>query len=174
MSIIFTAIIMLAFAAPPTPTPEITTSPSNISITESGAANYPVTPEDKRKLLKEYERALLSESKALDHQERAAVRELSAAQNARAREWRENEKKSRRAYFDKVSSGPERRKYVQDFVARKKGFDQSLKEEMQGTRKAWREKKDKLKATHKENMVQFKAQLEQNKRPDASLWPTGH
>ena len=77
----------------------------------------------------------------------------------------------RRAFFESHLSGPDRRKYIQEYQDRKKKFDISLKEAYLAKRQEW---DDKIEASRKKNNeaeIEFKKQLDQNLRPAADLWP---
>lgn len=163
-----------------TPNPSPVSSPSalntnaGISIEASQKVEFPVNEEEKKKLLKEYKKAFSEEEKAFDHQERSAMKEFSAVQSAKVRTWNAQEKSARHSFFKSTTKGPERRKYIQDYIARKKSFDQSVKDENQVMKSSWKQKRELLKQNQKDRDVQFKASLDQNKRPPAALWPSGH
>lgn len=144
------------------------------SVEGTAAATYPLTEKDKKTLLSEYNRAQANEEKALRHLQRSQMKELTAAQSQRVRTWHEEQKNARRDFFDKHLSGPERREYVQGYIQRKKDFDQSVKVEYDTARKSWAEKVEQLKTRQKEQRKKFKASLDQGKRPDATLWPSGN
>ena len=130
-----------------------------------------VSAEDKSSLLSEFKKALSTEEKALQHQDKSQAKELSAAQNSRMKNWRSQEKATRKVFFEVHQSGPERRQYVQDYLKRKEAFDLTIKNEQNAAKKASKDKADALKQSQRDRMVQFKAQLDQNQRPDPALWP---
>ena len=140
-------------------------TPNGISLEASQNEQFPVTEAEKKKLLAEYKKSLLNEQKAMAHQEKASLKELQAAQSAKSKSWRDQERKARRKFFEQHTSGPERRQYVQDYLARKKAFDQSQKDELSTSKQGWASKLEDLKKDQKSKEDQFKSLLDQNKRP---------
>ena len=131
------------------------------------------TAADKKKLLQDFKKANSDEEKTLDRQEKTAYKEIQTAQAIKLKEWRNDERKARRVYFDQHSSS-ERRAYVQDYIKRKEKFEQSLKDELAASRWSFKGKKDALKQSQKEREVKFKLALEHNVQPDQNLWPASH
>ncbi len=130
-----------------------------------------MTPKEKKKLVIDFNRAQLSETRSFSKQEKAELKALTSDQASRKKAWSESEKKSRRVFFEQHMSGPERRSYIQDYLKRKKAYELMLKNELEVTKSSWKEKATYLKKLQKERESQFKAKLELNQRPDASLWP---
>ena len=130
-----------------------------------------VTPEEKKTLSKEFKRALSNEEKALSHRERSEMKQLSAAQATKLKNWREGERGTRRKYFDQHMSGPERRDYVQGYLKRKEAFDQSQLDELAQAKKDWKVRHEELTKSQKEREAIFQKSLDQDYRPAASLWP---
>ena len=143
-------------------------------VTSTPLALAPLTPDDKKKLPIEFKRAQNDEDRAMEHQEKSSTRELNAAQSAALKSWRYEEKKVRRQYFEQHLSGPERRHYVQGYLERKKAFDQAQKDDLITAKRNWKTKREDLKRSQKESDFQFKAAIQQNLKPEASLWPKGH
>ena len=133
-------------------------------------AQFPVKPEEKKKLLSDLKKTFLAEEKALQREDRSGTKAFTAAQSSKLKSWHEQEKQARRAFFEKHQSGPERRQYVQDYLKRKTDFDQAQKEELAAAKKASKEKAEHLKENQRLRELQFKAQLDQNIRPDSNLW----
>ncbi len=164
----------IAHAADLAASPTATSSPVAPVASATPLALAPITPDEKKKLPLEFKRAQSSEERAFDHQERASIKELHAAQSAALKSWRSEERKTRRKYFDEHSSGPERRQFVQGYLSRKKAFDQAQKDDLASAKRNWKSKREELKQTQKERDTQFKAAIEQNLRPAANLWPQAH
>jgi hypothetical protein len=142
-----------------------------VSVEGTESAQLPVTAPEKKTLLSEYNRAQSNEEKALRHVSKSQMRELTAAQSQRNRTWHEQEKRARRDFFAAHTSGPERRKYVQDYIQRKKDFDLLMKNEYEAARKDSATKLDQLLTRQKDQRKKFKAALDQGQRPSADLWP---
>jgi hypothetical protein len=160
-----------------TATPTVSASPSVAASATAASAQTPapapvaIPPAEKKKLLAEFKKAQSSEEQAFFHTKRSQDRELSAAQNQRKKQWFENEKRQRHEFFKSHMNGPERRKYVQDYIQNKKAFERSIKDETANSKKMWAERLDRLKVKQKQQAAMFKAKLDQGERPDASLWP---
>jgi hypothetical protein len=144
---------------------------STVSIDASQKAAYPLAPEEKKPLLAQWKKALASEEKALDQQDRGSVKEFAAAQSQQLKDWRNQEKRERRVFFDQHLSGPDRRDYVQSYITRKKEFDQKQKDDAMMFKMTLKEKHDVFKVNQKNRDLQFKAMVEKSIRPDRSLWP---
>jgi hypothetical protein len=130
----------------------------------------PLSPDEQKKLRVEFKAALRQEELAFDHQEKSALKEFSIAQAAKVKEWRSREKKERHQFFDTHSTGPEQRKYVLDFVGRKKEFDLQLGESLKSEKRSWREKREALRVFQKNRQMKFEETLNQGQRPSADLW----
>ncbi len=130
----------------------------------------PLSPDEQKKLRVEFKAALRQEELAFDHQEKSALKEFSVAQAAKLKEWRSREKKERHQFFDTHSTGPEQRKYVLDFVGRKKEFDLQLGESLKSEKRSWKEKRDALKVSQRNRQTKFEEALNQSQRPSADLW----
>jgi hypothetical protein len=133
-------------------------------------AQFPMTPEEKKKLLIDLKKIFATEEKSLQHDDKTAMKELSATQTAKQKTWHDQEKQARKAFFEQHQNAAERRPYVLDYIKRKTEFDQAQKDELAAAKKASKEKADHLKENQKLRELQFKAQLDQNKHPDTSLW----
>jgi hypothetical protein len=146
-------------------------SPSpSASPVETPAPDSPLTEAEKNKLKSEYRSALRAAERAFDQRERLAQREFQAAQSAELTNWREQERKSRREYFEKHPSGPEQRKYVLGFVERKKEFDARQIREAQAERRSWRDKHEALRVKLKDRQKRFLDELSTGRRPSKELW----
>jgi Skp family chaperone for outer membrane proteins len=146
-------------------------NPNSVSIDASQSIQFPMTPAEKKRLTADFKKAQANEEKALAKKEKTEMKALTTDQNARRKAWTAQEKKDRHAFFAQHMSGAERREYIQAYLKRKNDFDQSLKNETNTAKQSWKEKHDYLKKLQSERDTQFKANMDQNKRPDASLWP---
>lgn len=166
-----TGSVSSAAAAGTIASPSLTTGQgTTVSVPGTETAQF-LSAQEKKTLMSEYNRAQSNEEKALRHVSRSQMRELTAAQGARSRTWNEQEKRARRDFFAAHTSGPERRKYVQDYIQRKKEFDRSIKAEYDTARKDWASKLEQMKARQKDQRKKFKAALDQGRRPSMDLWP---
>jgi hypothetical protein len=149
------------------PTPNPSVSPS----AEPSPDNRPLTHAEKALLLREFKNAQRSAVRAFDHRQRMEFKELDASQKSRLKEWTQGERVARRKFFDENRKGAERRKYMQDYLAREKALRQVLHDERE-TRK--RENDVRLKAVkedHALKLKEFDALIKQGIRPSESLWP---
>ena len=133
-----------------------------------------ISPEQKTKLLSEFKKALNNEEKSVQHQDRSEMKEFNAAQSLKIKNWREHERSVRKSFFESHQSGPDRRKFVQDYIKRKEQFDLANKNDQIASKKASKEKLENLKKQQAERLIQFQKQLEENHTPDVSLWPQNH
>ena len=154
--------------------PSASAAPAAIAPIAAPATSDILSPGDKKKLPSEFKKAQSNEEKAFDHQEKAALKELNASQSAALKAWRLQERNERRTYFDQHLSGPDRRQFVQGYLSRKKAFDQNQKDDLALAKRTWREKREALKSLQKDRELQFKTALNQDKIPNANLWPNGH
>jgi hypothetical protein len=67
--------------------------------------------------------------KALKHENDLSLKRLTSQQAEKTQEWDKKEKASRLDYWSSHSHGADRRKYIQDFVERRKAFKEELKKE---------------------------------------------
>ena len=149
----------------------VTTTSAPVAAAVPEASVVPIAANEKASLLDEFKKAKSNVDRALKHQEQAQFKELQTAQSVQAKVWREKERKARRDFFAGHETGPERRKYIQDYLPKKKQFDQSLKDDYAAKKKEWADKVEASKKKIAEQEVQFKAQLEKNVRPGDELWP---
>jgi len=133
---------------------------------EMTPVRVPISREEKAKIYADFKRKLAEEEKQFENQEKNKRRDLVRMQNDRRREWEANEKRSRRAYFEKHTSGPERRAYVQDFVKRKKEFDANEKREWSDFKRKQKEERKVFRISEQERTQKVNAALEQNIRPE--------
>ncbi len=130
----------------------------------------PLSADDKKKLSRQMKKSLSDETSAFDRQERSATKELVLSQSQHAKSWKEQEKRTRHQFFNDHTKGSERRQYVQDYQIRLKEFDKSLRDEAAKSKSDWKQKREALKQSQKDREAQFKTALDQNKRPDPSVF----
>ena len=129
-------------------------------------ALIPISREEKARIYSEFKKKLSDEEKQLENSEKTKRRELIKLQSDRRRDWRANEKKARRAYFESHTSGPERRTYVQDFVRRKKEFDSRERQEWIDFKARQAEERKAFRLSQKERTQKVNSALEQNLKPE--------
>jgi hypothetical protein len=125
-----------------------------------------VGSEEKLKILAAARDKFAEEEKNLEQDQKNKRRDLVKLQNDKRKEWRDRERKARKQYFSEHGSGPERRKYVQDFIARKKEFDAKEKQEWVDFRKTTKDARDALKASIQKRKDLIQSALDQNRRPE--------
>ena len=161
-------------SASPMPAASPKASVNAVASSSSSPSTVPMTAEEKKTLTKEFKRALSNELLSLSHREKSELKQFSAAQGAKVKNWRETEKNARRKYFEQHMSGPERRDYVKAYLKRKEAFDQSIVEEANTNKKEWKARHEDLSKLQKEKEVLFQKSLDSNTRPDPALWPKGN
>lgn len=139
------------------------------------ASNTPaveaISPADGKRALGEFLHAQTSELKALSHRQSMEVKELKASQAARQSEWSNRENEARRRYFAEHKRGPERRKYVGEFMQRRKAFDQSLAEDLANRRREHEARAAAMRSEQGEKLKEFKESIDKGEKPAARLWP---
>ena len=141
-----------------------------ISLDASQKMEYPLKPEEKKPLLTSFRKTLSDQEKSLDREQKTSLKEFTTAQSQQLKEWRNQEKKAREAFFDQHLSGPDRRSYVQGYITRKKDFDQKQKEDLTAFKQAQKEKHETFKTNEKSRQTQFQSALDHNMRPSETLW----
>ncbi len=126
----------------------------------------PVTEAEKKKILEALKQRFLKEEKDLESTGKIQKKDLVRAQNERKKEWRENERKSRRAFFEAHGSGPERRAYVQDFVKRREAYDHREKVEWTDFKRHQKEAREALENSHRELARKVNEALTRGQRPE--------
>jgi hypothetical protein len=120
---------------------------------------------EKAAIYQQFRKKLRDEEKAFDAEEKIQRKALIRHQADRRREWRERERRARRAFFEAHASGPERRRYVQDFVRRRKEFDQQEKNEWVDWNRKHRDLRKQLRVSQQERTRQVNEALSRNERP---------
>ncbi len=154
----------MAPAATPAGTPSPSPSPTST----------PLTPAAIKLLGKEFARAQENELKAMDHQNKSAVRELKASQSARQKEWQHREQEARHKFFAEHPKGAERRDYVHDFVERRKVFLQMLADEASQRAHEQEVRYQSLKEDQAARLKEFQEAIKKGEKPQEKLWPAGH
>jgi hypothetical protein len=121
---------------------------------------------DKTRVLKSLKERIQREERDLEVNEKNTRKDLVKAQSDRRREWRDKERKARRAYFEAHGSGPERRAYVQDFVKRKKDFDYHEKVEWSEFKHRQKEARETLMREHRSLSERVHQSLSNQQIPD--------
>ncbi len=125
-----------------------------------------ISGSEKAVIYQEFRSKLREEERAFDAEEKSRRKALVRNQSDRRKEWRERERRARRAYFESHTSGPDRRHYVQDFVRRKKEFDQNEKTEWTDFNRKQREARKELRMSQKERTRQVNEALSREQRPE--------
>lgn len=92
----------------------------------------------------------------LSKDERSAWKALKIKQSNDLKAWRVQERSQRRTFFDLHLSGPERRTYVQEYLVRKKAFEDKQQKEIQELRSLYIDKIKVLKQQYKDQELLFK------------------
>ncbi|NDG84643.1 MAG: hypothetical protein EBX52_06345 [Proteobacteria bacterium] len=126
----------------------------------------PLSDVDKKKILATMKQQIQKEEKDLETAEKSQRKDVVRSQGDRKKEWREKEKKARRAFFESHGSGPERRAYVQDFVKRREAYDHQEKVEWTEFKKRQKENREALDRTHRELTQKVNEALSRGQRPE--------
>jgi hypothetical protein len=151
------------------PSPSPVLSPLASPLPSSVA--LPLNLGEMKELLGAFQKAQMTELRALEHQYRFELKELQASQSARLQEWERKEKESRHKYFKEHMDGPTRRTYIQDFIKRREAFRKSLSEERNVRT---RDQTGRLTATRRDQAAkfhEFQKFLDKKVRPPLDLWP---
>ena len=148
-------------AATPAALPSALPSPTAESLTQA----------ESQSLLREFNRALHAESRALEHRQKFEWKELVASQKARKREWLEREGKERREFFTKNTKGAERRTYIQDLQMRRRNMEKMMSDEKRDRLQEQRVRKKSLVHDQVSRRKEFLEYLNRSERPPERLWP---
>lgn len=138
---------------------------------QADVAAEPVTREQARLLLKEFQGAQASEAKGLRHRQALEVKELGASLKARMKEWEKKEREARRQFFAQASEGPRRREYMKDFLGRRKAMQAMLNEEKVRRQQEHEVRRKAVQEDQTQKLREFKEVLGHGERPAEGLWP---
>lgn len=125
----------------------------------------PLSTMERDQILSRLKDRISLEDRQFEAEGKSRKKELVRSQNDRRKTWRDSERKLRRAFFESHSSGPDRRKYVQDFVRRKVEYDRNEKNEWVEFHQRQKEERESLRKKHAELDRQVKDGLGRNERP---------
>jgi hypothetical protein len=125
----------------------------------------PLSAMERDQILSRLKDRISVEDRQFEAEGKSRKKELVRSQNDRRKAWRDSERKLRRAFFESHSSGPDRRKYVQDFVRRKVEYDRNEKNEWVAFNQRQKEERESLRKKHSELDRQVKDGLGRNERP---------
>lgn len=157
--------------ASPVSNPSVVALPSPTISPEPASAPALVTKTEAKTLLREFNRALHAESRALDHRQKFELKDLRASQAARKKEWEARERETRRDFFAKNAKGPERRAYIQDFLERRKTLHKMMAEEKRERVRIHDVRRKALREDQTTRSKEFNAYLNRGERPPERLWP---
>lgn len=154
------------------PSPGASPSPSpSVAPAASPSPSSALDKSEAAQIRRVFARAASDELKALKHRQKTEFSELKASQKSRLREWDSRERETRRQFFAENRKGPERRAYVQDFIARRKALlslfadERAARVREQAARMAAAQ--DEVSAKTRE----LEALLGRSERPPAGFWP---
>ena len=124
-----------------------------------------ISPQERDQILTRLRDRISAEDRQFEAEGKSRKKELVRSQNDRRKAWRDSERKLRRAFFESHSSGPDRRKYVQDFVRRKVDYDRNEKNEWVEFYQRLKEERDGLRKKHMDLDRQVRDGLGRNERP---------
>lgn len=145
----------------PSPSPSISASPEPVKLT--GA--------EVKSLLREFNRALHAELRALEHRQKFELKDLVSSQKARKYEWEAREREARRLFFAENEKGPARRAYIQDFLERRKTLHKMMKEEKRERTRTHEVRRKALREDQYVRSKEFQEFLNRGERPPERLWP---
>lgn len=122
--------------------------------------------------IEQFLRAQRTELRALAHRQLQELKQLSAAQRARRKEFLSHEKSERHRYFkEKEPGGSEKRAYIEAYYNRLKELDQRIKAERAERSAQYDQEKAALVQKQKENEKAFRAAVQRGEQPASELWP---
>ena len=140
-------------------------------VQSASALSGVLTAQEKTNLWSDFKTARIAAEKAFKKQQQVEIKEFQATQAQQSKTERDKERKARRAFFAQDMNGPDRRKYVQDYLARKAKLDQEQKDAYLLKKKIWDEQESEFQKKLNNQEGLFKNQLDQNQRPPAEAWP---
>jgi hypothetical protein len=130
----------------------------------------PLSDGQKKHLRVEFNQALQTELKALNHQMNSEWKALKDSQRSREREWKVREKSSRRDFFKTTTSGAEKTKWMEDRKSRYQAFKKDLLEELRRVKAEQSGRRATLLEDQKGRAKLFEEALQQGLSPPVGLW----
>lgn len=122
---------------------------------------------------RQFRSALAAEFKALRHRNGLEMKELTASQKARTREWKEKENASRRKIFSEKMTAQERRAYFKEREIRYKAFLKILSDEKNQRAQEHKAREKAIQQDQAAKVKEFDEFLSRGDLPPEGLWPAG-
>ena len=161
-------------AASPVPTPLASGEPKaacDCKCPGTGVDNRLISIVEGVKLVQEFQKAQSTEVKALEHRNRIELKEYQGSQKNRFKDWQRSEGEERRKFFRDHQHGPQRRQYVQEFIAKRDMMVQTLKQEQERRATELEAKLAVLKKDQEGRLREFRDTIDKGERPAIRLWP---
>lgn len=134
-------------------------------------AQPPISPKDAKKLESEFLKAQRNELKALEHRQKIEMQNLKAEQKNRRNAFEKTEQGKRHQFFVDHPNGPDRRAYIQDFMARRQVMLNIQGDERNERQREQRAAHQALKDDQQVRLQEFQDFLRHGQRPPDRLWP---
>lgn len=146
------------------------TPAQNIEAVAPPIAIVSISPDEQKKVLKDFNRALQETKKKWDQTEKADWKKFKTDQKHNRDQWRKKERTERRTYFDAHLSGPDRRTYVQAYIQRKKEFEIQEQEALKSFRQNWIQRQSSAKKQFKSEESRLKQALATGQKLESGQW----
>jgi hypothetical protein len=140
------------------------------AVTAAVSAPTAISPDEQKKVMKDFNRVLQETKKKWDQTEKADWKKFKTEQKQSRDQWRKKERTERRMYFDAHLSGPERRTYVQAYIQRKKEFEIQEQEALKKFRQQWIQRQSSAKKLFKSEELRLKQSLPVGQKLESGQW----
>ena len=130
-----------------------------------------ITALEGAKLLQEFQKAQMTEVKAIEHRNRVELQEFRILQKGRLKDWEKEHTEERRKFFRDHSKGADKRQFVQDVMSKRDAFVQVQKTEYDVRTRELEGKVANLKKDQETKLKEFRDSIDKNERPSTKLWP---
>ncbi|MCC7440498.1 MAG: hypothetical protein IT285_02630 [Bdellovibrionales bacterium] len=131
----------------------------------------PVSPEQAKSLLAEFQRAQASARAALGHRQKLELSELASAQQARRQEWEQQARLEKQAFFDREKAPDARKLHVDQMQAKRQALLKTLEDERVNREKEFQAQTQAFKETQARDAQEFQKHLKAGHQPPFELWP---
>lgn len=128
-----------------------------------------MTSAESTRLIRDFKKTQKNELAAFDHRQKTEIKELKQAQAAQRKEWELREKEARHQFFKENSKGPDRRKYIGEFLSRRKSMVEEQKKAMALRIQEQETKRKELIEAQRARWEQFEEAIQRGERPSQSF-----
>lgn len=138
----------------------------------SGFAEETLSGVDKKSLLEEFQRAQMTEWRALLHRQKTDLDGLKEAHRIRENEFEQSKRREKSEKFQTLQSGEERRALLKKQQEDRKQHQGALKTEIEAMKTEHQAERERLRTGQQERRNSFEEHLERGVRPPHALWST--